>query len=372
MTDSSISVEHDGLRKASLNTDWLREELILARGDLDLVRLPVYALGVIGMPAAIRHNMGVDNYAERLRHGAESADWLAGNLTKSDGTYVRANDAAIQALVARTANDHGDMDTGDVIPKKLIAKDYSADILGDHIPRSGLSDEQRYRLMEVGFGGAAAVGAVRLSAPLAELYGGSSAARYSEMIKTRLNGARLLSPSVLVPIAIFAAIAVRSDSEIDNCVSWWANTAGFMSGLFGAGDPTKREELAKAWDSPAHDAADLKLRDFVTAGIQLTDRAVGKFDALRKAVYALNQLYKILLRNTMVELAILLGLSIAATFSPAARLLKERYAAKLGLVYAAFHAVLGVFYGWKMWHDMGDDYAVAQPSGVPNVDFPRA
>ncbi|WP_214327058.1 hypothetical protein [Nonomuraea sediminis] len=374
MADSSISVEHDGLRKAGLNTDLVRDELNTLRtgGTMDLVRLPLAALGLIGMPAAIRHNMGVDNYAERLGHGAESADWLVGNLGKTNGSYLGANDAAIQALVARTARDSRDVHTDySVIPKKLIAKDYSENWLGHSIPQSDLSDEQRYRLMEIGMGGAAAVGAVRVGAYLAELYGGSTAGRYSEMIKTRLSGARLLSPQILVPIAIFAAIAVRSDFEIDQCVSEWHTLAAWMSGVFGAGDPMKRDELARAWDSPAHDAADLKLRDFVTAGIQLTDRAVAKFDALRKAVYALNKLYKSLLYAATEEILILMGLSIAARFYPGALLIKERFATKIGITFAAWYAVLGVFYGWKMWHDMGNDSAVALPHGVANVDFPR-
>ncbi|MFI6598838.1 hypothetical protein ACIBHX_21490 [Nonomuraea sp. NPDC050536] len=374
MVDSSISVEHDGLRKAGLNTDLVRDELNTFRtgGMIDQVRLPLAALGLIGMPAAIRHNMGVDNYAERLGHGAESADWLAGNLGKTNGSYLGANDAAIQALVARTANDSRDVYTDySVIPKKLIAKDYSENWLGHSIPQSDLSDEQRNRLLEVGFGGAAVAGAARLGAYAADLYGGSTAGKYSEMIKARLNGAKLLSPSVLVPIAIFAAIAIRSDFEIDQCVGEWHTLAAWMSGLFGAGDPMKREELANAWDSPAHDSADLKLRDYVTAGIQLTDRAVAKFDALRKAVYALNRLYKILLYTTTAEVLLLMGLSVAATFNPTALLMKERYAAKLGITFAAFYAALGVFYGWKMWHDMGNDSAVAQPHGVSNVDFPR-
>ncbi|MFG3436058.1 hypothetical protein ACGF0J_02330 [Nonomuraea sp. NPDC047897] len=199
----------------------------------------------------------------------------------------------------------------------------------------------------------------------------SKAALQSSRTAAMLKVAAGLSFTAAMGAMLWASAVIRNDEVLDNHVDYWANMARDLDDLFGAGDPTGREALAAAWAGEAMEAADKKLRAFMTAGIQLTDLAVAHAYDLAQAVETLNYVHDLAFALTVAEVMWLLCARLSYTINPVGALgLQEMIGRKLTTTIMVLHTTLVGVMGAVLYAGMDGQPQPFRPEGVPAQDFP--
>ncbi|MFI6601443.1 hypothetical protein ACIBHX_34780 [Nonomuraea sp. NPDC050536] len=146
---------------------------------------------------------------------------------------------------------------------------------------------------------------------------------------------------------------VPSDAAVDKVIHGWADAALELSALFGAGDPMGRQALAAAWDSDVRDAADRKIRDFITSGIHTADEAASWAIALVNAVKTMERLQKLAFAMTVAELVVLLMLAGLAKINPQAWTLTQVIGQRINIFIIGMHTTMTVLTGSLMREMLG-------------------
>ncbi|MFD8528548.1 hypothetical protein ACFV0L_14155 [Streptosporangium canum] len=367
MTDAFLSVSHDAIRRAGLNAKEVQSDLS-SLGGTDFAGLSAGALGIIGLPAVLRHNLGQGDFHRRVGAGVESARSISSGMRATAEGYVTAEDATIQALLER-AGRTGRLDVySDEMRRRLHP---------DHRPEG-----QSWKGGALVVGGVAsaglAVGASGLSRAFKEDMkrwspGSAELARLQKMsgrTHAMLRVASTTSWNAAIACVVWMTAMTFDDDSVNRVMSAWQDRAERLGVIFGAGDPTGREALAKAWEGDAKNAADRKLRDFVTAGIQLADRAVAKAHGLQEAVRHLNRAHDLAFAIVVKEVCLMLALSLLKAFHPGARLGAEITGRRLAMAIASVHGVIAAVMAWKIFTDVGEDFTGKQLPGIAPQDFP--
>ncbi|QFY12727.1 hypothetical protein GBF35_44660 [Nonomuraea phyllanthi] len=332
-------------------TDWI-----------EFAELPFLAFGLLGEPARIRHNMARDRFVGKLGKGSKSAEGMARAIENGSRAYDHANDAAIEALIVR-ANKWFDS-AGPGVREPLTS---AGSVLTDEGYDAGryVFDQQRRAFPMGQFGSFGAMAGFGGLVAIAS----TSAQRGRQVAALLATGGRI-SLAAASAFMIWAHAMSHNDDEIDSAVMGWTNAAERLSGRFGAGDPLHRAELTTAWSGEAKDVADRKLRDFLTAGIQLADSAASKAVSLAEVVKLLNHLADMAFKVAAVQIPILLALGLYAAFNPTAWLAKERVGRTITISILMIQALIAGVYSGRMWAAMDEDEAASRRDGVPATDFP--
>lgn len=367
MTDAFLSVSQDAIRRAGLNAKEVQSGLS-SIGGTDFTGLSAGALGIIGLPAVLRHNLSQGDFHRRVDAGAESARGISSGMRATAEGYVTAEDAAIQALLER-AGRTGRLD--------IYSDEMRRRLHPDHRPEG-----QSWKGGALAVGSAASAGLAVGASGWPRAFnedmkrwspGSPELARLQKMsgrTHAMLRIASTTSWSAAIACVVWMTAMTFDDDSVNRVMSAWQDRAERLGVIFGAGDPTDREALAKAWEGNAKNAADRKLRDFVTAGIQLADRAVAKAHGLQEAVRHLNRLHDLAFATVVKEVCLMLALSLLKAFHPGAWLGTEVAGRRLTMAIAAVHGVITGVMAWKIFTDVGEDFAEKQLSGIGPQDFP--
>ncbi|MCA2185844.1 hypothetical protein [Nonomuraea cavernae] len=179
-----------------------------------------------------------------------------------------------------------------------------------------------------------------------------------------------MSVTAAAGVLIWASAIIPDDEPLNQHMDYWQNMAAKLDATFGSGDPAGREALSKAWSGETMKVADRKLRDFVTAGIQLSDEAVGRGYDLAQAVDRLNNLHDWTYLATAVQIALLIAVRTYSPVNPAAALtmsslIGHRLTLMISLVYGLIVASTGALYA-----NMDGQPTKTGPANVPQTDFP--
>lgn len=412
MTDKTLHVQGAGFDRSAVNLQHTTEDLLalleLGNGTSKDVyaasELPVGALGLVGEAARLRYNRGFTGFRDRLTDGARSASAMAAVVTANKDGYAQAEHAGVRAMLAL-------QDGAESLDRTLLQDGSSYSSANPLFPPPGRGREwQQISLLFGAAGGGLAT--LKLDDMMAKRkyiswFGDHDEVYYAnqkvneaqkgtwsekkeaeqlraQAIKSRaalqssrtaavLKAAAGMSFTAVMGVTLWASAIVRSDHELDAHVSYWAEIAQRLDELFGGGDPSGREALAAAWSGDAMEAADKKLRAFMTAGIQLSDRAVAHAYDLAQAVQTLNHMHDLAFALTAAELFALALVRMWYPINPVTALsLQEAIGRKLTLTVVALHTALVGIMGTVLYAGMDAQSRNYGTEGVPAQDFPMS
>ncbi|WP_433246389.1 hypothetical protein ACQPYK_45145 [Streptosporangium sp. CA-135522] len=144
--------------------------------------------------------------------------------------------------------------------------------------------------------------------------------------------ARAFSWTVMAGALAWSATVIPSDDVIEEAITSWGYLAYKCGTIFGYDTKLVREAVEAAWAGPAMEAADARLVDFIAAGVLLTERLQHLSKTLSTTVEDLDRIHTIALAFSASSLALIVGLGIAARFSPALRPAVELLGTRLASV----------------------------------------
>ncbi|MET9068462.1 hypothetical protein ACWDR1_32010 [Streptosporangium sandarakinum] len=376
-----------GMRAVGLNMERTALEMREIQQSFDVfgrTDLSFGALSLIGEPARLRYTNALEDFRERLARGTVSAEGITRGLGKSADGYAEVENAALRDALAVL----GDMSYAESAQRRPGDPSLPGDGLYlnsayDSSPLGGFSDPHLMGL--VGEGVVFGIGSwflkdmhmwaeerarplgygVPLPEERAEL---ARLAKTSRQTEALLKGAARMSAAAFTGAALWASAVVPSDEALDTALRNWVRTVNSLGGMFGVTDPVKREKLAEAWSGDAMDAADRKMRDFVTAAVQTTDQAIAMSWGLHHAVRRLNQLHDLAFKLVLGELVALAALHAVAAFFPNARFSKELIGWQISRIVLLLHGLIAAACAVMMTAEATG--AGSATEGVPRTDFP--
>lgn len=353
-----LAYRQSGIRENGLNAQNIQKAL----EKLDVPELPFGTFGMAGGTARERHNQAVAAFNGRARRGVESAEGISRNLKLTADGYVRASNDVMRAVLA--AGRH---------PQPLVRGDAPSpepevrNGVGQGLMSLGTTGVTLVRLAEASsyFQRGSAAGIANLPAEAAKM------ANLSQRTLSMLKVATTMSATAVTGLVLWLATVTWHDEKVDEAIAAWRHSADSLGQTFGAGDPMKLEALAAAWHGGAKDVADKKLRDFVTAGIQLADFAAGRAVGLQDAVRQLNRLHSYAFWTTVSELGLIMALRLAASVNPASLLGSIKVGWRLSMALIVIQGAITARLEYLVAESMKKDSVGAGPPGVEETDFPR-
>ncbi|MEV1244086.1 hypothetical protein [Nonomuraea sp. NPDC049750] len=353
-----LAYRQSGIRETGLNARDVRKAL----EKLAVPGLPLGTFGIAGGAARERHNQACDEFNSRARRGVESAEGISRNLKLTADGYVRASNDAMRAVLA-IGRDRQPLVRGEAPSPESEVRNG----LGYGLTSLGTTGVTLIRLAEASsyLQRGSAAGVANLSAEAAKM------ANLSQRTLSMLKVAATMSITAATGLMLWLATVTWNDDKVDEAIAAWRHAADSLGETFGAGDPMKLEALAAAWHGGAKDVADQKLRDFVTAGVQLADYAAGRAVGLQDAVKQLNRLHSYAFWTTMGELGVIVGLRLVAAVNPAARLASIKVGWRLSLALVLIQGAITARLEYLAGESLKKDSVGAGPAGVEETDFPR-
>ncbi|MFI6600112.1 hypothetical protein ACIBHX_28045 [Nonomuraea sp. NPDC050536] len=356
-----LNVSAHGIKRVAADLDPVLEQLGLLKEKVPEAGLSWYALGVVGVPAALRYGFVVDGFGGKVGDRITHLEKLAGDLVTTANGYVKTEDANLKTLIKGLGSQSYDS----------RVKDHwrggwsEPGILDDMFSPHHLADFRSIGLL----GGAGLPGAIVGLHPDSQPYSKrdnalraarrnlesarrwnigveqaerelSKAAKLSARSNAVIAGASKLSGSALLGFALSLATAIPDDYALDTAIDRWSRIADDLDEIFGANSVSHRKALADVWESEALPPADKKLRDFFTAGYRLADEAVAQANALQDLVKAQNRLHDIALAVSYAEFVIMLGLTVASYVNPMGKIALAVEGTKLSNVMIAIHSAI--------------------------------
>ncbi|MFI7150402.1 hypothetical protein ACIBO2_36260 [Nonomuraea sp. NPDC050022] len=353
-----LAYRQSGIRETGLNARDVRKAL----EKLAVPGLPLGTFGIAGGAARERHNQACDEFNSRARRGVESAEGISRNLKLTADGYVRASNDVMRAVLA-VGRDRQPLVRGEAPSPESEVRNG----LGYGLTSLGTTGVTLIRLAEASsyLQRGSAAGVANLSAEAAKM------ANLSQRTLSMLKVAATMSITAATGLMLWLATVTWNDDKVDEAIAAWRHAADSLGETFGAGDPMKLEALAAAWHGGAKDVADQKLRDFVTAGVQLADYAAGRAVGLQDAVKQLNRLHSYAFWTTMGELGVIAGLRLVAAVNPAARLASIKVGWRLSLALVLIQGAITARLEYLAGESLKKDSVGAGPAGVEETDFPR-
>ncbi|MEU7859792.1 hypothetical protein [Nonomuraea sp. NPDC049141] len=315
-----------------------------------------------GATARDRHNQASNEFNSRAKRGVESAEGISRNLKLTADGYVRASNDVMRAVLA-VSHHQQPLVRGDApSPEPEVRNGVVQGLMS-----LGTSGVTLVRLAEASsyFQRGSAAGIANLPAEAAKM------ANLSQRTLSMLKVAATMSATALTGLMLWLVTVTWHDEKVDEAIAAWRHAANTLGQTFGAGDPMKLEALAAAWHGGAKDVADQKLRDFVTAGIQLADYAAGRAVGLQDAVRQLNLLHTLAFWTTVSELGLIMALRLAASVNPASLLGSIKVGWRLSMALILIQGAITGRLEYLVAESMKKDSVGAGPSGVEETDFPR-
>ncbi|MEU7837663.1 hypothetical protein [Nonomuraea sp. NPDC049129] len=353
-----LAYRQSGIRETGLNARDIRKAL----EKLTVPGLPLGTFGIAGGAARERHNQAGDEFNSRARRGAESAEGISHNMKLTADGYVRASNDVMRAVLA-VGRDRQPLVRG----KAPSPESEVRNGLGYGLTSLGTTGVTLIRLAEASsyLQRGSAAGVANLSAEAAKM------ANLSQRTLSMLKVAATMSITAGTGLMLWLATVTWNDDKVDEAIAAWRHAADSLGEIFGAGDPMKLEALAAAWHGGAKDVADQKLRDFVTAGVQLADYAAGRAVGLQDAVKQLNRLHSYAFWTTMGELGVIAALRLVAAVNPAARLATITVGWRLSLALVLIQGAITARLEYLAGESLKKDSVGAGPPGAEETDFPR-
>ncbi|WP_406312834.1 hypothetical protein OHA77_30465 [Streptosporangium sp. NBC_01639] len=348
-----------GIKRVAADLDPILEQLRLLKEKVPETGLSWHALGVVGVPAALRYGSVVDGFGGKVGDRITQLEKLASDLVTTADGYVKTENANLRILLNqfRTAlndsrvNAHGQEGWNEPgISDDMLSPHHLLDIrslglfggmalgtsggmlsypmINDRANALHFARERAQRARSFGFVNDKAEGEL------------SKAAKLSARSNAVFSGASKLTVSALLGLALSLATAIPDDYVLDTAIDRWTEIADELDDIFGANGLSQREALAQAWESEALSPADKKLRDFFTVGYHLADEAVAQANALQDLVKAQNRLHDIALVVSYTEFIIMLGLSVVSFFNPAGKIALAVEGTKLTNFMIFIHAAI--------------------------------
>lgn len=352
-----LAYRQSGIRETGLNAQDVRKAL----EKLAVPELPFGTFGMAGGTARERHNQAVAAFNGRARRGAESAEGISHNLKLTADGYVRASNDVMRAVLAAGR------------PQPLVRGDAPSpepevrNGVGQGLMSLGTTGVTLVRLAEASsyFQRGSAAGIANLPAEAAKM------ANLSQRTLSMLKVAATMSATAVTGLMLWLVTVTWHDEKVDETIAAWRHAADSLGQTFGAGDPMKLEALAAAWHGGSKDVADQKLRDFVTAGIQLADYAAGRAVGLQDAVRQLNRLHSYAFWTTVSELGVIAALRLVASVNPASTLAAIKVGWRLSIALVMIQGAITGRLEYLVAESMKKDSVGAGPPGVGETDFPR-
>ncbi|MEV6861737.1 hypothetical protein AB0M44_12135 [Streptosporangium subroseum] len=360
MHQKPLAVSQAGMHSSSLKLEEAGDQIEhLQNPTFNTSPLPPLALGAIGEPARLRYNIAYESFQKKLREGAQSADRMSQNVTVSGDGYVQADDANVQRLINV---EHGR--GGDVY--------WSTHPVGDQGAGKG------------GQGVALAAGAVGAGATAryldsrvrsyklwteADAAQKARFARTSQRTATLLKFASGLSVAAAVGAVLWSTAVSTDDEALNDAVLYWDEESEGLADVFGFRSEETIEALQAAWAGDAMEAADKKIRDFVTAGRQLADRAASHSSHVTQVVNHLNTLHDMAFAATVAEIAILVAMRAINAMIPTSLAITELVGRRLALTVISIHGLIAAAMGAVIFAEMDDEIPTSK--GVPETGFPK-
>ncbi|MER6948743.1 hypothetical protein ABT294_32460 [Nonomuraea sp. NPDC000554] len=350
---------------AGLNATKLEEQLSGWLNVLPTLRMGT--LGAAGEFARTRHNKAREAVNDKLFSCTSSLQRIAGGLHSGADTYVTASDKALQAVLKSRSKVTSGWYADDDKPPELKGPQWQ----GAGLPALAvvLMAEKRKIRSELAY---------RVGRSILQDFAERGQIEFANLAKRSQATLRLLKTAAAMSWTAWAGVAVWlsvvswHDEDLNDAMVLWRQLAGELAQTFAAGDPFNWEQLTQSWSGQGKNAADLRLRDFLVAGMQLADKVAGRSQGLEEAVKRLNEVHDWAFKITVGELALLAGLEAVKFLFPTAKLASAVVGRRLTLVLVAVQAVVVGILATLAYQDAGQDSAGLGPSGVEEVDFPFA
>ncbi|MFI6594765.1 hypothetical protein ACIBHX_00880 [Nonomuraea sp. NPDC050536] len=391
MGRTRLAFSQHGLRAAGFNADRIAEDLQRIVGSADYQgKLRWGALGLVGEPARMRHNDQRDDFVEDVRRGMTSASGMARTLAANAKGYQKVTDANLALIASDSRSPEPKVDRDEplagLIPR---GRDLPEDVLGNDTFAPGSPHFQDTKGWQPAVLGIVAAGTLfslpgleRRALSMKDVYSSvaarnmpTEAARIGK-ISARANayfklGGRTCVSGALT-LALWMGMMTVDDESIDETLKSWRDEALQLFDVFGTSAVDTGDLLAKVWSGDAMDTADKKIRDFITAGTRLADRALAKFFGLQEAVKRLNKLYDALFALVVAEVVTMAALAVFRAGNPAASVGTELVGRRLFMAMLTARAAAVAVVMGLMYHDVGQDHDMPLVDGVPdNVQFPK-
>ncbi|MEV0591341.1 hypothetical protein [Nonomuraea cavernae] len=388
-----------GLRQSAVNLKEVAERLLQLHevgdgADEGASELMPIALGLVGQPARMRYNRAFRDFRDRLWKGAQSASAMAEVITANENGYAQAEHQGVQALLSLQANADRPLDQpllrNDTVnplfehqgddkywqPAVMAAGTFEAGLRARRLRHR--IDRQRWVQYLDDYDDPSAqrkLSRATTSAERARAYEQierSRIALQSGRTAAMLKVAGRMSIAASVGTMVWAAAMVPRDEILDRHIAYWAAMARDLDSLFGGGDPAGRAVLAQTWQGETMEVADKKLRAFMTAGIQLSDKAVAHAHDLEQAVKSLNALHDKIFALTVVWVLALWTIRLSYTVNPLGALGAQEYIGRnLTKTVVAAHAAISALMATQLYMDVDGQPEYSGPGNVPSQDFPE-
>lgn len=346
-----------GIKRVAADLDPVLERLRLLKEEVPKAGLSWHALGVVGIPAALRYGSVVDGFGGKVGDRITRLEKLADDLVTTADGYIKTENANLRTLIDNLGRESDDSR----VNAHWQEGRGEPGILDDTLSPHHLLDIRSFGLVG---GLTLAGGSMMLSDPNGRdsalhaargqletarrwgIGGGkaerefSKAAKLSARSNAVISGASKLTASALLGLALSLATAIPDDYALDTAIDRWTELADDLDEIFGANSVSHRKALAEVWESEALPPADKKLRDFFTVGYHLADGAVAQANALQDLVKAQNRLHDIALAVSYAEFVFMLGLSVASVVNPMGRIALAVEGTKLTNFMIAIHAAI--------------------------------
>ncbi len=389
MGRTSLAFSQQGLNAAGFNADRIAHDLGEIRANANWRGELIWgALGLLGEPARTRHNRQRADFLEEVRRGVTSAEGIARNLAANARGYQKVTDANLALLAdgSRTAADEYDRrepGAGLIPPDKDLSDDVLRGFDKDSFESVHFQDTKGWQAAVLGAVTAGTLFSLPSLDARAQGLGSASswgikmpeaeAARIAKISARADNyvklGARTCVSGALTLMLWFSMITV-DDESIDEALLAWRDEAVQLFDIFGTNAVDTGELLARVWSGDAMNAADKKIRDFITAGVQLADDALGRFYGLQEAVKQLNRVYDAMFYLVVAEVMIMAALAVFKV-NPAAVYTLELVGRRLFMAMLTVRGLAAAVLAGLMYHNVGRDHGMPLADGIPaDVRFP--
>jgi hypothetical protein len=174
-----------------------------------------------------------------------------------------------------------------------------------------------------------------------------------------------LSIAATLAMAAWETIVVPDDYVIDDAVNSWSNVAYGAREVFGADAEAVHRDLERVWSGSAMGFADAGLRDFITAGVELADRAERRAIGLHDTIAQLDQIVDLAFKVAVASLVAI----VAFALMPYARIATEAAGARLST--AVLVAVAAIDVALVAWAAVSTDTNKDLGGGSPSKKFPQ-
>jgi hypothetical protein len=383
MSEHGLEVVPEALGASGNVMDAVAKRLKDMTVSVEAAHLPFRALGIAGDFGRSKYEASRQTELANIKNAQHKAQAMAENLARSGRKYLTVEDTNREDL-KQLLYDMGWVPGNDGKFKAL--PDPSVEQLDDpRWPISGGPTNRSLASQETALGttagvtvGTTAVAALakdqfreatwRSTWQRADFWPEAKLSRLATMTKATqkvLAVAGRLSIAATLAIAAWETIVVPDDVVIDAAVMSWSNVAYAAREAFGADAETVHRDLERVWSGTTMGLADTGLRDFITAGVELADRAQRRAIGLHDAISQLDQIVDLAFKVAVTSLVMIAAVALV----PWGRIATEAAGARLST--AVLVAVAAIDVAFVAWAGISTETNKDLVGGSASTKFPQ-